>query len=275
MPNKIISADSHATETPDTYRPRMSAKFRDQAPYVTHDPDRGDLFVIPGMKATAVPVGLIAAAGKKAEELRTTRARFEDLHAGGWDPNVRLADQDRDGIGGEILYPTVGMVLCNHPDFDYKKACFDAYNLWIAEYSAAHPDRLFGMGQTAMRSPAEGIEDLKRIRSLGLRGVMMPGNPALEDYDSRIYDAFYETAVELGMPLSFHILTSSSDGFYQTVGGGHYYLAADSPYRNFGTTNIDCCRCRGADGLVLPITTNTLHRSARAPELNHFLPFST
>jgi uncharacterized protein len=211
MPARIISADSHVTETPDVYAPRMAASFRDKAPYVTHDPEKGDLFVIPGMRATSVPVGLIAAAGKKAEELKTFRARFEDLHPSGWDPKARLADQDRDGIGGEILYPTIGMVICNHPDYDYKKACFDAYNLWIAEYCAVHPDRLFGVGQTAMRSPEEGIEDLKRIRSLGLRGVMMPGNPALEDYDSKIYDGFYETAIELGMPLSFHILTSTSD----------------------------------------------------------------
>ena len=51
------------------------------------------------------------------------------------------------------------MILCNHRDFDYKKACFDAYNLWIGEYCAAHPDRLIGCGQTAMRSVEEGIED--------------------------------------------------------------------------------------------------------------------
>ena len=109
MPARIISADSHVTETPDVYGPRMAASFRDQAPYVTHDPEKGDLFVIPGMRATSVPVGLIAAAGKKAEELKTFRARFADLHPGGWDPKARLADQDRDGIGGEILYPTIGM----------------------------------------------------------------------------------------------------------------------------------------------------------------------
>jgi uncharacterized protein len=219
MPDRIISADSHVTETPDTYGPRMPAKLRDQAPYVRHDAEKGDFFIIPGMKATSVPVGLIAAAGRKAEELRTFRARFEDLHPGGWDPHARLADQDRDGVSGEILYPTVGMVLCNHPDVDYKEACFDAYNPWIAEYCSAHPDRLFGMGQTAMRSPEEGIEDLGRIKSLGLRGVMMPGNPTVEDYDSRIYDGFYEAAVELGMPLSFHILTSESDGFGGRIRG--------------------------------------------------------
>jgi hypothetical protein len=29
------------------------------------------------------------------------------------------------------------MVLCNHRDFDYRKACFDAYNRWIACSTAA------------------------------------------------------------------------------------------------------------------------------------------
>jgi uncharacterized protein len=62
-----------------------------------------------------------------------------------------------------------------------------------------------------MRTPAEGVDDLRRIRALGLRGVMMPGNPALEDYDSEIYNPVWEAAIELELPLSFHILTTRSD----------------------------------------------------------------
>jgi len=69
------------------------------------------------------------------------------------------------------------MMLCNHPDFDHKKARFDAYNRWIAEYCSAHPDRLIGVGQTAMRSVDRGIVDLREIEALGLRGVSMPSNP--------------------------------------------------------------------------------------------------
>ena len=49
------------------------------------------------------------------------------------------------------------------------------------------------------------------MKRLGLRGVMMPGNPAVADYDDPIYAPFYEAAVDLGLPLSFHILTSSGD----------------------------------------------------------------
>jgi predicted TIM-barrel fold metal-dependent hydrolase len=172
----------------------------------------GDMFVIDGMER-AIPMGLLAAAGKSAKELAIGGVKFEDMHRGGWDPEARLADQDRDGVAAEIIYPTVGMLLCNHPDFDYKKACFDAYNLWIADYCAAHPDRLIGTGQTAMRSVDEGISDLRKMKELGLKGVMMPGNPALKDYDDPIYDPFYQAAIDLEMPLSFHILTSKADSF--------------------------------------------------------------
>jgi predicted TIM-barrel fold metal-dependent hydrolase len=111
------------------------------------------------------------------------------------------------------------MVICNHEDFDFKKACFEAYNRWLAEYCSAHPTRLLGCGQTAMRSPQDGIEELKSIKSLGLRGVMMPGNPAVEDYDSTAYDPFWEAAIELGLPLSFHILTDRSYAFQHAVRG--------------------------------------------------------
>ncbi len=210
MTRKIISADSHITEPGDTYSTRIDPRYRDRAPRIVRDDQLGDVFVVDGM-GSPVPMGLVAAAGKRPEEIRLSGVRFEELHRGGWDPLARLEDQDRDGIHAEIIYPTVGMVLCNHPDFDYKKACFDAYNLWIAEYCSASPARLFGIGQTAMRSPQEGVEDLRRIKALGLRGVMMPGNPQVADYDDPAYDAVWEAAIDLGLPLSFHILTGRDD----------------------------------------------------------------
>lgn len=210
MSKPIISSDSHITEPPGTYIDRIDKKYKDTAPRLVRDEKKGDLFVIDGLKHP-VPMGLVAAAGKKAEELTAFGVKFEDLHRGGWDPDARLADQDRDGVAAEVIYPTVGMLLCNHRDYDYKKACFDAYNEWIAEYCAAHPDRLIGTGQTAMRSVDEGIADVRRMKDLGLRGVMMPGNPQVADYDDPIYDPFWQATLDMQMPLSFHILTSRSD----------------------------------------------------------------
>lgn len=206
MDYPIISADSHITEPPDTYSKYIDPKFRADAPRVERQDNGGDLFVIPGMRQP-IPMGLVAAAGKRPEDI-SMMGTFEDWHRGGWDPEARLADQDRDGVAAEILYPTVGMPLCNHEDLDYKKACFDAYNRWIEEYCSGHRDRLLGIGQTAMRTPEEGVEDLRRIKAAGLRGVMLPGHPGQGDYDSPAYDPVWEAAVDLGLPLSFHILTT-------------------------------------------------------------------
>jgi predicted TIM-barrel fold metal-dependent hydrolase len=211
MAYPIVSADSHITEAPNTYIDYIDARYVDTAPRIVNQGDKGDFFVIDGMKSP-IALGLVAAAGKKPEEITVFGTRFEDLHRGGWDPHARLADQDKDGVSAEIIYPTVGMMLCNHKDFDYKKACFDAYNRWIAEYCGEYPARLLGCGQTTMRSPQEGIKELEMIKSLGLRGVMMPGNPQMEDYDSEIYDDFWEAAVDLELPISFHILTTKGGG---------------------------------------------------------------
>jgi uncharacterized protein len=174
------------------------------------DPESGDCFEVDGF-AKHINLGTAAAAGKPPEEIKLRGAKFDELHRGGWDGASRRADQIRDGVAAEVIYPTVGMVLCNHRDFDYKHACFQAYNRWITDFCSADPNRLLGCGQTAMRSVEDGIADLHSIKQMGLRGVMMPGLPAVEDYDSPIYDPFWQTAIELGLPLSFHILTTRAE----------------------------------------------------------------
>jgi hypothetical protein len=166
LKHPIISADSHITEPANTYIDFIDPKYRDIAPKLVNDSTAGDVFVIHGMKKP-VPMGLVAAAGKPVEEIRVKGVLFKDMHRGGWDPHARLADQDRDGVTAEILYPTVGMVLCNHEDADYKQACFDAYNRWIAGYCEPYPERLLGIGQTAMRSPKDGIRRCWLRRRLG------------------------------------------------------------------------------------------------------------
>ena len=58
----IISADSHITEPPDVYVARVDAKYRDRAPHLVRNGERGDMFVM-GDPLPPIPVGLIAAAG--------------------------------------------------------------------------------------------------------------------------------------------------------------------------------------------------------------------
>jgi predicted TIM-barrel fold metal-dependent hydrolase len=205
-----ISADSHVTEPGDCYRPNIDPAFRDRAPVAVTDATMGAAINVDQGKMT-IPYGMIAAAGRSWDQISPfIHVGWDELHAGGWDGHARLAEQDRDGVLIEVLYPSVGMLLCNHPDADYKHACFQAYNRWMAEYMSVAPDRLIGVGQTALRSVEEGIDDLEQMKALGLRGVMLPGYAACHDegdYDDPRWDPFWRAAVELDLPVSFHILT--------------------------------------------------------------------
>ena len=206
----IISADSHITEPHGTYTDYIDPAWRDRAPHIVNHEEHGDIFVAEGMRP--IKLGLVAAAGKQPEDIRPG-GLFEDIHRSGWDPAHRLADQERDGVSAEVLYPTVGMMLCNLPDLEYKDACFTAYNRWISEYCSVAPDRLLGAGQTAAATPDAAIADLHAIAAAGLRGVMMPGDPGESDYDQPEWDPFWAAAVEVGLPVSFHILTTRNAGF--------------------------------------------------------------
>jgi len=210
MAKMPISSDSHITEPPNCYIDHIEQKYKDTAPRVVNDARRGEVYVIDGIDI-AIPMGLIAAAGKDPSQLSTKGAAFADLHRGGWDPKARAADQDVDGVGAEIIFPSVGMMLANHPDLAYKRACFDAYNRWLQGFCEGLPNRLFGMPQLAMETPEAGIADLVKAKAMGFKGVMMPGRPGHEDYHHRDYDAFYEAAVDLELPICFHILTSGKD----------------------------------------------------------------
>lgn len=212
LPFKPISADSHITEPPNVFSDYIDPKFRDRAPYVATNQHGGDIFVIEGIyedKPFNVTYGGISAAGIDPEKMQIANVKFESIHPGGYDGKVRIADQDRDGVGGEVIFPSVGMAMCNHPDMELKHACFTAYNRWLQEFQSAAPDRLFGVGQSAAASVEQTVKDFQSIKDMGFCGVMLPCDPGTEfEYDDPRFDPVWEAAVALKLPIAFHILTS-------------------------------------------------------------------
>ena len=207
----FVSADSHVAETEESFA-QIEAKYRDQRPRASYDAERGGaIFSIPNLElAGSVPMGLICTAGRTPEDFGKP-VTWEELHPAGRDGKARLAIQDEEGVAAEIIYPSMGMVLCNHPDVDYRKACLDAYNRWLAGFCEPAPERLVGLPLLGVRTPEEGVAELEAAKAAGARGVMLSGNAAFEDYDHPAYDPFWEAAVGLGLPVSFHILTTRGD----------------------------------------------------------------
>lgn len=206
-----VSADSHVTEAPNCYTDYIDPQFRDVAPRVVKNDKGGDAFVIDGI-AGMVGVSPISSAGIDPREVTDARS-FDQIHAAGWKGEARADAQDRDGIAAEIIYPSIGMILCNHPDNDYRHACFQAYNRWLQEFQSAAAARVFGLGVSAVRSVADAVKDFRDIKEMGFKGVMLPCDPGTDfDYDDPAFDALWETAVDLRLPISFHIFTSGRKG---------------------------------------------------------------
>ncbi|OUS13262.1 hypothetical protein A9Q89_03315 [Gammaproteobacteria bacterium 53_120_T64] len=222
MKSPVVSADSHIVEPPEAYSEHIDPKYRDRVPRIVDDGKGGDGYLWEGIKRP-LDLGLMSAAGipDKVMPKEGPNRRFYDMHKSGWDPKYRVADQIKDGVDAEIIYASVGMVLCNAKDPLYKDALFRSYNRWLQGFCSAEPERIFGLGQTAILSVDSAIEDFRRIKAAGFVGVMMPGTPIEEDYDHPMYDALWECAVDLELPLCFHILTSKESAASISQYRGH------------------------------------------------------
>jgi predicted TIM-barrel fold metal-dependent hydrolase len=212
---KPISGDSHVTEPPHLYKEYMDPKFRDRAPHMELNAKGGSIWVIDGIyedRPYTVGMGTVAGAGVDPKLIKMDEWKFEDVHKGGHDPKARIADQDKDDIGGEILFPTVGMVLCNHPDLEFKQACFTAYNRWLQEFQSHAPDRLLGLGQSAVSSVKQTVADLAQMKEMGFVGAMFPMDPGTDfEYDDPQFDPVWQASIDLKLPICFHILTSKKE----------------------------------------------------------------
>ena len=110
-------------------------------------------------------------------------------------------------MDGEVLYATLGMFLFHLEDPNLRWAFFRAYNNWIAEFVTHAPTRLVGLGLISMHDADEAIRELKRVVSLGLKGIMInPSSPKDVPYSSRIFDKFWAVAQDVRTPVSLHIL---------------------------------------------------------------------
>ena len=161
QPVAAISADSHISETEDCFT-EIDPAFEDRRPRAIFDEKRGAILEIADL-GIKVPMGIICTAGRSPEQF-SDPVDWSDLHPAGHDPKARLAIQDEEGITAEVLYPSLGMVLCNHPDIHYKKACFEAYNRWLGAFCDTDTNRLIGIPIVSMRTPEEAAGILESFR---------------------------------------------------------------------------------------------------------------
>jgi uncharacterized protein len=218
LPFKLVSADSHIVESSAVWGERIEKRFRDRAPTIRSG-EKSDYFVVDqeashAAKEPSGGIGLLATKSKYADPETggfSHRGRWSDVPESSYDPHKRLAELEAEAIEAEMIYPTLGLVMYDIPDREYRHACFRAYNEWIGEYCQAGPNRLFGIAMISTDDVDRDVAELERCAKMGLRGGMISiAQESGKSYGSPEFDRLWAAAADLRMPLSLHVAASET-----------------------------------------------------------------
>ena len=205
---KFLSADNHIVEPPDLWTSKMERKYRDRAPYVVKR-DKADWWYVEKHQ----PLGSMGNTTHPGDRYRTdsphetpVEARWENVRRGAYDPHEAIKDMDTDGIQGAVVFPTLGASgMWRVEDAELFSAICRTYNDWVAEFCRPYPQRLKGMAMINLDNVQEGVEELRRAKSLGLcAGLITVSPPHERQYDRPEYESFWQAAQDLGIPLCLH-----------------------------------------------------------------------
>ncbi|MCH9672313.1 MAG: amidohydrolase family protein [Gammaproteobacteria bacterium] len=172
-------------------------------------------------------------------------------------PGLMRERLDEFGIDFAVVYPTSGLGLPQVPDERQRRAACAAFNGYAAQFFSEHPDRMTPAAVIPMHSPAEAIEELEHVHSLGLKTVMLGSVikrriPALEAQAPELadefpwldvlgldspydYDPVWQRCLDLGFSPTFHsngrgrafgVRNSASSFVYNHI--GHFAAASEA-----------------------------------------------
>jgi predicted TIM-barrel fold metal-dependent hydrolase len=175
----IIDADGHAVDAEPMYRERLPERYRKRN------------FIHPSDGFDRNQNGTIS---KRPET-----------------PAQNLADNDREGIDLQIIYPTGGLFLSRVREPDYAVALSRTYNDWLHDWCSADRKRLTGVALVPLHVDVKAaIEEMERaVSELGMVGVMVNTFDRSRNVAHRDFWPFYEECARLGVAVAFH--ASGSD----------------------------------------------------------------
>ena len=188
MEQTVISADTHMDIVwlpEDLFVSNAPDSLKDKMPRVV-DTDQGRIW-----KAENTSFGFVAAGAltgsyepyQPGKSKRLDRMEemgfFSDADVGKFHPStpeLRLKDQDADGIKAEVIYGILG-VSTGFSDAEgglsspeALTCVYDIYNEWAADFCKAAPDRLAALACISSHSPSIASEQLRRAADLGSKG---------------------------------------------------------------------------------------------------------
>src|SRR5881396_3712864 len=219
MVYEMISADCHLDLCwlpPELFTSQASAAMRDRMPHVTQGP-KGPVWVT----KKGASLGHVNGMGSGGREYvpgrihRADRMASTGLYEDGKkgirrlsDPELRVKDQDRDGVQAEVLYGILGATgRMNDPEATVE--VMRVYNEWLADFCATRPDRFAGLASIPNNPIDAAIAEVERIAKRGVcRGLDIANSSDLKPLWDPYWNPLWAVINETGLPLHFHTIGS-------------------------------------------------------------------
>lgn len=206
---RLASGDSHLQVPADFWTDRVSRQYEEYLPKRIKRPGGGEAIQAADGSLYVGATGSYA--GHTPEDFDPLTAFDYEQAVGAGPPQQRLREQDQDGVEGELLFPgssaTHGIRVKND---DAYLAMLRAYNDYLADYCKAAPDRLWGVGMLPAGDIDLKIDEMTRMKQIGLSAVGLNGFPAGQPFPTPEDDRFWAAAIDLQIPLTIHTTMSRS-----------------------------------------------------------------
>ena len=215
MSFRAISADCHIDLCwlpPTLFTERASAALRDRMPFVKEGP-KGPVWVT----NKGATLGLACGMGSAGREYipgrihRSDRMASTGLYEDGkrgirrlTEPELRLKDQDRDGVRGEVLYGVLG-TTGRMNDGEAAVEVMRVYNDWLAEFCSTHPDRYAGLACIPNHPIEAAIAEVERVAKRGVvKGLDIANSSEITPLWDPYWNPLWDAMAASGLPLHFH-----------------------------------------------------------------------
>jgi predicted TIM-barrel fold metal-dependent hydrolase len=233
-----ISADAHVNEPHDLWATRLPEDLRADAPQrIRSQEDGGWRLVVNGEvdeSGGRLPVAEDAAASETAEA-EENRRREADASV-----EVRLAMMRRDGIHGEMVYPTIGLYVYGVQNPTVGVASCRVYNDWIHERLGDACSRVRYAALIPAWDPDTAVEEIQRVtRWPGVAALMLPlvGTPS---WNLAEWEPLWDVAAETGLPVVMHQGTGHSMMFFRGWGSPTANLLATQSMASWTAALLSC-----------------------------------
>ena len=229
MKYDVISADCHIDLIwlpPDLFTANAPSALKERMPYVA-DGARGKEWVTKNGASFGLMNGM-GSAGRLYEPgkiHRSDRMASTGLYDDGkkgirrlTDPDLRLKEQDRDGVQAEVLYGILGATNRLN-DNEAAGAMLGIYNEWLAGFCKAHPERFAGLANIPNHDTKAAVAEIERVAKRGnVRGIEIARRHDMTALWDPWWNPVWDAIAASGLPVHFHTIGGPGRDFSKLSG---------------------------------------------------------